>query len=191
MNTCIPSHRFKRSWRSCPKRMNASNKTGPACTIHKDGMWLTEWECDYLNGWIKKRSHTQKNLIQNCESQRYSWELKNNMHQHGLFVVYYSLVIFLSSLEELGLDTLYIELVLSLSVKMLSQIPYFRHGYVCMSALLHIRNYRCSWFCETPSFVMFLSPPLFSVIHLFVLRNHVECLSLRYLCGEIGLVLLF
>ena len=29
-----------------------ATKTHPACTIHK--------ECDYLNGWIKKWSHTQK-----------------------------------------------------------------------------------------------------------------------------------
>ena len=38
-----------------------ATKTHPARTIHEDGMWpSTKTECDYLNGWIKKRSHTQK-----------------------------------------------------------------------------------------------------------------------------------
>ena len=44
----------KRSWYSCPRRVNAGiTKTHPACTIH------AKTECDYLNGWIKQRSHTQ------------------------------------------------------------------------------------------------------------------------------------
>ena len=33
---------------------------------------FTKTECDYLNGWIKKRPHTQKSH-QNGEPQRYSW----------------------------------------------------------------------------------------------------------------------
>ena len=31
-------------------------------------------ECDYLNGWIKKKhGHIRKNLTQNGESERHSW----------------------------------------------------------------------------------------------------------------------
>ena len=33
----------------------------------------TKTECDYLNGWIKKRSHTQKISPKSGEPQRYSW----------------------------------------------------------------------------------------------------------------------
>ena len=42
------------SWRSCPRRVNAGNKK------HTQHAPSTKTECDYLNGWIKKRSHTQK-----------------------------------------------------------------------------------------------------------------------------------
>ena len=42
-----------------------ATKTHPACTIHA--------ECDYLKGSIKN-GHIRKNLIQNGEPQRYSWE---------------------------------------------------------------------------------------------------------------------
>ena len=34
---------LKRSWCSYPRRVNVSNKTHPAYTIHKDGMWLPQW----------------------------------------------------------------------------------------------------------------------------------------------------
>ena len=44
---------LKRSWHSCPRQMNASNKN----TQHAPS---TKTECDYLYGWIKKRSHKQK-----------------------------------------------------------------------------------------------------------------------------------
>ena len=54
MHTCISSHGLKRSWRSCPRRVNAGNKK------HTQHAASTKTECDYLNGWIKKRSHTQK-----------------------------------------------------------------------------------------------------------------------------------
>ena len=33
----------------------------------------TKTECDYLNGWIKKRSHTQKSHPKSGEPQKYSW----------------------------------------------------------------------------------------------------------------------
>ena len=38
---------------SCPRRVNAGNKN----TQHAPS---TKTECDYLNGWIRKRSHKQK-----------------------------------------------------------------------------------------------------------------------------------
>ena len=55
MHTCISSHGLKRSWRSCPRRVNAGNKNTPS--QHAPS---TKTECDYLNDWVKKRSHTQK-----------------------------------------------------------------------------------------------------------------------------------
>ena len=45
-------------------------------------------ECDYLYGWIKKRSHTQKSHSKVGEPQRYSWgthkkEKKNNNNNNN------------------------------------------------------------------------------------------------------------
>ena len=54
MRASVPSHGLKRSWRSCPRQMNASNKT----TLSS-----MKTQCDYLNGWIKN-SHIGKNLTQ-------------------------------------------------------------------------------------------------------------------------------
>ena len=47
----------------------------------------TKTECDYLNGWIKKkkRSHTQK-LTQNGESQRYSWGTQKKKKKKKLVI---------------------------------------------------------------------------------------------------------
>ena len=67
-NTCIPSHRLKRSRHSCPRQVNAGNKN----TQHAPS---TKTECDYLNGWIKKWSNT-KNLTQNGEPQICSWGMQ-------------------------------------------------------------------------------------------------------------------
>ena len=53
MHTCIPSHRLKRSWHSCPRQVNAGDKKH---TQHETSMKM---ECDYLNGWIKN-SHIRK-----------------------------------------------------------------------------------------------------------------------------------
>ena len=36
----------------------------------------TKTECDYLNGWIKKRSHAQKSHPKSGEPQRHSWGAK-------------------------------------------------------------------------------------------------------------------
>ena len=54
MHTCISSHGLKRCWRSCPRWVNAGNKK------HTQHAPPSKTECDYLNGWIEKRSHTQK-----------------------------------------------------------------------------------------------------------------------------------
>ena len=54
MHTCISSHGLKRSWRSCPRRVNASNKNTPS-THHPRRRNVTT-----LMVGLKKRSHTQK-----------------------------------------------------------------------------------------------------------------------------------
>ena len=48
------AHAFHHTdWHSCPRWVNASNKTTQHAPSRKT-------KCDYLNDWIKKRSHTQK-----------------------------------------------------------------------------------------------------------------------------------
>ena len=76
MHTCVPSHRLKRSWHSCPRWVNASNKNTPS--MHHP----QRWNVTYLNEWIKKRSHME-NLIQIGESQRCSWgtQKKKKIHR--------------------------------------------------------------------------------------------------------------
>ena len=54
MHTCISSHGLKRSWRSCPRRVNAGNKNTPS-THHPQRRNVTT-----LMVGLKKRSHTQK-----------------------------------------------------------------------------------------------------------------------------------
>ena len=54
MHTCISSHGLKRSWRSCPRRVNAGNKNTPS-THHPRRQNVTT-----LMVGLKKRSHTQK-----------------------------------------------------------------------------------------------------------------------------------
>ena len=54
MHTCISSHGLKRSWRSCPRRVNASNKNTPS-THHPRRRNVTT-----LMVGLKKRSHMQK-----------------------------------------------------------------------------------------------------------------------------------
>ena len=66
MHTCISSHGLKRSWRSCPRRVNASNKN----IQHAPS---TKTECDYLNGWIKKKVTYAKISPKSGEPQKYSW----------------------------------------------------------------------------------------------------------------------
>ena len=54
MHTCISLHGLERSWRSCPRRMNAGNKNTPR-THHPRRRNVTT-----LMVGLKKRSHTQK-----------------------------------------------------------------------------------------------------------------------------------
>ena len=42
MHTCILSHRLKRSWHSCPRRVHAGNKNTPSMH-NEDGMRLPQW----------------------------------------------------------------------------------------------------------------------------------------------------
>ena len=53
----------------CRRRVNAGNKK------HTQHAPSTKTECDYLNGWIKKRSHTQKSppKWRTPEIYSYSW----------------------------------------------------------------------------------------------------------------------
>ena len=73
MHTCIPSHRLKRSWQSCPKRVSAGNKNTPS--THHPRIWNVTAS---MVGLKKKRSLTQKSHPKNSEPQRYSWERKRS-----------------------------------------------------------------------------------------------------------------
>ena len=59
MHTCISSHGLTRSWRSCPRRVNAGNKNTPS--MHAPS---TKTKCDYTYAKISPKSG---------EPQRYSW----------------------------------------------------------------------------------------------------------------------
>ena len=54
MHTCISSHGLKRSWNSCPRRVNAGNKNTPSMHHPRRRNVTT------LMVGVKKRSHTQK-----------------------------------------------------------------------------------------------------------------------------------
>ena len=43
VHACILSHGLQGSWHSCPGWMSVNRKTHPACTVHKDGMYLPLW----------------------------------------------------------------------------------------------------------------------------------------------------
>ena len=65
MLTCIRSHGLKRSWRSCPRRVNASNVNTPS--MHhpqRRNVTTSVIGLKILNG------HTRKNLTENGEPQR-------------------------------------------------------------------------------------------------------------------------
>ena len=66
MHTCISSHGLKRSWRSCPRRVNAGNKNTRS-THHPRRRNVTTLMVGLKNG------HIRKNLTQSGEPQRHSW----------------------------------------------------------------------------------------------------------------------
>ena len=66
MHTCISSHGLKRSWRSCPRRVNAGNKNTPS-THHPRRRNVTT-----LMVGLKTVTHA-KISPKNGEPQRYSW----------------------------------------------------------------------------------------------------------------------
>ena len=78
MHTYIPSHGLQRSWHSCPRRVNASNKNTPG--VHWPRTWnMTTSMVGLRNG------HIRKNLTQKGEPQRYSWgtQKKKNLKIAG------------------------------------------------------------------------------------------------------------
>ena len=68
-HTCFPWHGLKRSWRSCPRRVNVGNKN--SSSMHHPRRRNVTTSMAGLKK--KKRSQTQKSH-QNGETQRYSWE---------------------------------------------------------------------------------------------------------------------
>ena len=73
MHTCISSHGLKRSWRSCPRRVNAGNKNTPS-THHPRRRNVTT-----LMVGLKKKKKTvtyAKISLKSGEPQRYSWGTK-------------------------------------------------------------------------------------------------------------------
>ena len=88
MHTCISSHGLKRSWRSCPRRVNAGNKNTPS-THHPRRRNVTT-----LMVGLKKTVTYAKILPKSGEPQRYSWGThkkktpKNQWHyKNGILVV--------------------------------------------------------------------------------------------------------
>ena len=69
MHTCISSHWLKRSWRSCPRRVNAGNKNTPS-THHPRRRNVTT-----LMVGLKTVTYA-KISPKNGEPQRYSWGMQ-------------------------------------------------------------------------------------------------------------------
>ena len=78
MHTCISSHRLKRSWRSCPRRVNASNKNTPS-THHPRNRNVTT-----LMVGLKKTVTYAKISPKSGEPQRYSWGTHTHTHTHKI-----------------------------------------------------------------------------------------------------------
>ena len=86
MHTCISSHGLKRSWRSCPRRMNAGNKNTPS-THHAQRRNVTTLMVGLKNG------HIRKNLTQSGEPQRYSWGMQKKQNKTNKLCKLMSLII--------------------------------------------------------------------------------------------------
>ena len=74
MHTCISSHGLKRSWRSCPRRVNAGNKNTPS-THHPQRRNVTTLMVGLKNGQYAKISP------KSGEPQRYSWGTHTHTHK--------------------------------------------------------------------------------------------------------------
>ena len=91
MHTCIPSHGLKRSWHSCPRWVNASNKNTPSMH-HPQRQNVTTSMVGLKN------SHIGKNLTQNGEPQRYSWGTQKKKEK--LCPCFYSCCVFFQNRRE-------------------------------------------------------------------------------------------
>ena len=77
----IPQNSFGLEYKArsslCSYAFHRRNSKNPDVHVrhqkHPQHAPSTKTECDYLNGWIKKKNHIRKNLTQNGEPQRSSW----------------------------------------------------------------------------------------------------------------------
>ena len=83
MHTCISSHGLKRSWRSCPRRVNAGNKNTPS-THHPRRRNVTTLMVGLKNGHIRKNL-TQKvvNPRDIAGERKKKKKKKKNHHHHS------------------------------------------------------------------------------------------------------------
>ena len=78
MHTCIPWHGLKRSWQSCPGRVNAGNKN--ALSMHHPRRRKVTTSMVGLKKQANKQNgRLRKNLTQNGEPQIYSWECRRRL----------------------------------------------------------------------------------------------------------------
>ena len=87
MRTCIPSHGLKRSWYICHGRVNVGNKN-TASTHHP-------WRRNVVTSMVGLKSgHISKNLTQNGEPQRCSWERRRRKRRREKKNLAFSVVFF-------------------------------------------------------------------------------------------------
>ena len=105
MHTCISSHGLKRSWRSCPRWLNAGNKYTPSMH-HPRRRNVTTWMVG-----LKKNGHIRKNLTQKMvnprdiagERRKKRKEVKDR-HGSPCFAWTQTFAIFCSVLSGMGLE---------------------------------------------------------------------------------------
>ena len=74
MRTCIPSHRLKRSWCSCPRWINAGNRNTPG--MHH---W---WRWHVTTSKVGLRWHTQKFLLKIVNPRDIAWNTADEVYIH-------------------------------------------------------------------------------------------------------------
>ena len=87
MHTCISSHGLKRSWRSCPRRVNAGNKNTPS-THHPRRRNVTT-----LMVGLKKTVTYAKISPKSGEPQRYCWGTQKKKKKKGIHPSHQSLLL--------------------------------------------------------------------------------------------------